>query len=157
VNSYSEIDVTFLLSSAGYAGKDLDEIQPHFSSELDAVVGLKWYPTAMGPETWTLLISAGVPIAFFLKKFGDLLAADLYKWSKESLRKFFNSRPNNSGFLTFKFGDVTVLCWAPLEAIESTELIALLGTVDPQKAKSWHLEFNQATGKFRIEPDVSQI
>jgi len=145
--------IELLLSTAGFRGRDLEDIRPDFETERDVSVGLKWYPSATGPETWTLAVAVGVPLAVFLNKFGDLLAADLYAWAKKKLAPFFASRTYPSGFLHIELGDIEFHCSHPLEALSSTEFIALLKQADPSKAKEWHLEYDEAARTFTVRPE----
>lgn len=152
MKTLTEPRMMLLLSSVGFRGGDLDSLHPSFATERDVSVGLRWYPCATGPDSWTLAIAIGLPIAAFLKKFGELVAADLYDWSKEKLAAFFATRPHHAGFLHIELGDVEIYCWHPIEVIESKELLELLKQVDPSKAKVWHLEYIAADGRFTVSP-----
>ena len=148
--------IALLLSSAGFKGQDLDLLLPPFSTDYDTTVGLKWYPSATGPETWTLAIAAGISLAAFLKKFSDLLATDIYNWAKTCLKEFFSDRPHNHGSLVIELDGITLLSHQPIEVLASVDLLATLATIDPSLAKVWEIEYDVRTDTTSVKPSADQ-
>lgn len=144
--------IALLLSSTAFNGQDVDFLLPPFSTDYDTTVGLKWYPSATGPETWTLAIAAGISLAAFLKKFSELLATDIYSWAKTSLKQFFSDRPHNHGTLTIELDGLTLLSHQPVEVLASVDLLAALATIDPSIAKVWEIEYDASIDTISVKP-----
>lgn len=153
MNTTTHPTIRLTLSTAGFKGADLDEVMPDFQTERDVSVALKWFPSATGPETWTLVIAAGMSLGGFLQKFGELIAEDIHSWSKKNLKSFFKKRPNNHGTLVIDLESITIYSDTPIETIESGDLISVLSSIDPTEASSWTIDYNPTTGKLTISPD----
>jgi hypothetical protein len=139
-----------------FKGADLDGLIPDFSTERDVSVGLKWFPCATGPETWTLVVAASLPLAAFLKKFGDLLAADLYTWVKSKLGEFFSQRPNSQGFLVIELESVVLRSASPVEVLSCDELVATLATIDLSSSTDWEIIYDSETCSISFKPSKAQ-
>lgn len=144
--------IKLTLSSVGFKGADLDTLMPDFSTERDVLVGLRWFPCASGPETWTLVIAASLPLAAFLKKFGELLATDLYGWAKTKLGDFFSTKPNNHGRLVIELETVTVHSDSPVEVLRCDDLASKLATIDLSCSRDWEIVYDPETGLISVKP-----
>ena len=144
--------IKLTLSSVGFKGADLDKLMPDFSTERDVLVGLRWFPSATGPETWTLVIAASLPLAAFLKKFGDLLATDLYGWAKTKLGDFFTARPNNHGRLVIELETATLHSDSPVEVLSCNKLVQTLATIDLSCATDWEVVYDPQTSLISVKP-----
>ncbi|MBL5976310.1 hypothetical protein JAO85_03410 [Comamonas sp. NyZ500] len=147
------VKIELLLSSVGFRGSDLDSLSPPFETEYDTRIGLKWYPSATGPDTWTIVLTAvGIPSALFAKKFAELLATDIYNWAKDSLKRFFANKPHNSGMLELKLDDVHLYSLTPLEVLTSSDLVPILQGTDLTLAKEWEILVDPSSGKITLRP-----
>ena len=152
MNQDVQPSIKLTLSSVGFKGADLDTLVPDFSTERDVLVGLRWFPCASGPETWTLVIAASLPLAAFLKKFGDLLATDLYGWAKTKLEDFFSTKPNNHGKLVIELESVTVHSDSPVEVLSCDKLASTLATIDLSCATDWEVVYDPETSLISVKP-----
>jgi hypothetical protein len=151
------VKIELLLSSVGFRGSDLDSLAPPFETEHDTRIGLKWYPSATGPDTWTIVLTVvGVPAALFAKKFAELLATDIYNWAKDSLRGFFSKRPHNSGMLEIKLDDVYIYSLSPLDVLTARDLVPALLAVELKQSKEWEILVDAATGRITFRQAAEQ-
>jgi hypothetical protein len=147
--------ITLLLSSAGFKGADIDQLLPPFETDYETTVGLRWFPSATGPETWTLAIAAGLTLGAFLKKFAELLATDIYGWSKTSLQKFFSDKPHSHGTLIIELDGVSVFSRQPIPVLASVDFLETLSSIDPLISSEWEIEYEPATDTISVKPAES--
>jgi len=83
--SQDKNEIELLLNSSGFSGDDVQELLPDFITERVTKVGLTWYPSVDGPESFTLIVTTGLLLAEFAKEIVKSLSKDLYDWSKEKI------------------------------------------------------------------------
>jgi len=142
--------ISLLLSSVGFKGNDIDALLPPFATDYETTVGLKWFPCATGPETWVLEIVKHIPIAVFVSKLAELIAADVYSWLKTTLKDFFADRPNNFGSLVLELEGVTVVSNQPIEVLTSTQLATVLIQIDSEVSKVWEITYDESTDTLSV-------
>ncbi|MBA2239215.1 MAG: hypothetical protein H0W24_11030 [Lysobacter sp.] len=153
----NDVKIELLLSSVGFRGSDLEGLSPPFETEYDTRIGLKWYASATGPDTWAIIITVvGVPAALFAKKFAELLATDIYNWAKGALKRFFSEKPHNSGMLEIKLDDVYIYSLSPLDVLTSSELVPVLLATHLTKAKEWEIFIDPDTRQITLRPSAEE-
>lgn len=150
------------LNSAGFSGRDVDELLPEFITDRDTTVGLTWYSSANGPESLSILVAIYAAVSIVAGEFLKKLAADMYGWSKNKLLKTLASKRHPDCFISIKFDDVEVyfhevgLFSSPnagqviLAFFE--ELPGLLLKVDPMRCKLWQISRDVSGSAWQIRP-----
>lgn len=151
----SDLKIDLFLNGAGFRAADLEELMPPFMADYDARLGVQWMPSANGPESWTLVIAAGILAAEFGKKFAAKAAEDIYGWLKKKVGPFMARRPNSHGFTKVEFQDVTILVWEDAEFRTIRDLAEVIAKVDPTISKLWHVTVDPDSKTMVIEPDLS--
>ncbi len=152
----NDLKIDFFLSSAGFKVADLEELMPPFMTDYDTRVGLRWMPSATGPESWTLAIVVGILAAEFGKKFAAKMAEDIYGWLKNTVGPFMARRANSHGLTTIRCNDLTVIVWEDAEFRTIRDLAEVLTKVDPAVSKVWHVSVDPDKKTMIIEPDLSE-
>jgi hypothetical protein len=155
---YIEHSIDLWLNAAGYKGADIDEILPDFMIERNVTASLAYEPAHSGPESWAITIVVSLVASEFLKEFVKNLSNDLYSWSKQKLRPFFQKKPSASGIIRLQLKDAEISCpyWSVnnsdklLDFLEN--LPSLVEKIDPKKSKLWEAHFTEDSKSWEIKP-----
>jgi hypothetical protein len=150
--------IEILLNSAGYKGRDLDELLPEFITERDSQIGLFWQSSANGPESWIIVIGIVAIFSKVTDVFLDKLFEDLYEYSKSKLKKFFNKRPNNYGSIFVEFNDFKISCYGYYVPSDKfldffSEIPNLVKFLDSEKGYEWFVKYDEKLNEWKISPD----
>ena len=157
-----EQSIELKLNSAGFKGEEIDEILPDFITERNTTIGLTWYPSVDGPESFTLIITVSILAAEFAKEFVKNLSKDLYSWTKEKVLPLLKRKQNPDGYVIIKLADVEIHYHDQslfdeesgglyyLDFLE--KLPQLINAVDPSLGDRWEISFNQERGAWVVEP-----
>jgi hypothetical protein len=158
------VDLRF--NSAGFTGSDLDELLPDFVTERDTNVGLTWYPSATGPESFTLAVIAAVALSAFVGEFSKKLSEDLYSWSKSKLSKVLSRKRYPDCAIVIKLDDIELLFHdeqlfddpdAPsLLAGFFAAVPALLLSVNPAKGRFWIASHDRSSSVWTVSVDADR-
>lgn len=152
-------EIELLLNSTGFSGDDVQELLPDFITERFTKVGLTWYPSADGPESFTLIITTSLLLAEFAKEFVKSLSKDLYDWSKGKIIPLLKRKNFPNGVIIVECKDAQIY-YHELSDIKGEnenfstfikELPDLLEKVDPNIGKNWEATFNTEKGIWSIE------
>lgn len=155
------VDLRF--NSAGFTGSDLDELLPDFVTERDTNVGLTWYPSASGPESFTLAVIAAVAVSAFVGEFGKKLSEDLYAWSKSRLSKVLSRKRYPDCAIVIKLDDIELLFHDEqlFDDPDAANLIAdffnavpkLLLSINSTKGRFWIASHDRSSGSWTVSVD----
>lgn len=151
MNSYNQHKIELKLNATGYKGEEINDLLPKFMTERDTVIGLTWYPSAEGPESFALDILFYGGLIFFTKAFLEELAKDLYKWVKEKIKPLLNKKEQAFGVMCMKFNDVEIFYYTSgedewLSLLE--KLPEIVTKVKPELSNEWEIEFKE--GRFAV-------
>ena len=96
------------LNSAGFKGADVDALLPDFITDRETSVGLTWYPSANGPESFSVLLTVYAALSIVAGEFLKKLGEDLYQWSKRKLLNTLKTKTYPSCYIEIKLDDVKV-------------------------------------------------
>ncbi|MGL4611095.1 MAG: hypothetical protein ACRCYY_15695 [Trueperaceae bacterium] len=153
-----ETSIELWLNAAGYNGSDIDDIKPDFMAKHNVTISLSIEPAHSGAESWAITILVGLVVTEFLKEFAKNLSKDLYNWSKQKLRPFFEKKPSASGSIRLKLKDVDIGC--PYWYVDNSnklfdfleQLPNLVKKVDPKKSNAWDAHFTEESKAWEIKP-----
>lgn len=153
------------LNSAGFRGADVDKLLPDFITERKTTVGLSWYSSVNGPESFSVLLTVGALWAAATGSgFLQALGADLYKWAKEKLLVVLRTKRHPDCYISIKFDDIEVFFHEDGLFSEPNagdvlvdffgQLPQLLGQIEPSASKVWEISRGDAVGTWQIKPAV---
>jgi hypothetical protein len=156
------IELSF--NSTGYKGKDIDDVLPDFITERNTSVGLTWYRSVEGPESFTLVIVISVLVAEIAKGFIGELGKDLYQWTKSKLIPLFKKKTYPVGHILVQMNDVGLDYYIELSDDNSREELAsffkdiayILAQMDASKGSEWVVEFNKENKSWILQPVESR-
>lgn len=150
------------LNSTGFSGADVEDLLPDFITERETSVGLTWYRSANGPESFSILLTIYAALGVVAGEFIKELATDLYSWGKQKLLNNLRSKRYPDCYISIKLDDVEVffheedLFTDPeagkviLNVFET--LPSLLPLIDASKSKSWEIFRRKADGQLLVKP-----
>lgn len=158
------VDLRF--NSAGFTGSDLDELLPDFVTERDTNVGLTWYSSATGPESFALAVIAAVAVSAFVGEFGKKLSEDLYSWSKSKLSRVLSRKRYPDCAIVIKLDDIELLFHDEqlFDSPDASNVIAgffavvpkLLLSVNPSKGRFWIASHDRSNGAWTVSIDADR-
>lgn len=153
-------EIELLLNSAGYSGEDVQELLPDFITERYTKVGLTWYPSVDGPESFTLIITTSLLLAEFGKEFVKNLSKDLYKWSKKKIIPLLKRKSSPNGVIIIESANAQIY-YHELTDIKNEndekfsvflkDLPKIISEVDPNIGKNWEASFDKEKGVWTVE------
>jgi hypothetical protein len=163
--SYIYSSVVIELNSAGFRGTDIDALLPDFVTERKTTVGLTWYSSVNGPESFTVALAVGSFCAAAVASgFLEALGADMYKWAKHKLLSVLRSKRHPDCYISLKFDDMEMffhedgLFSEPnagdvlLDFFE--QLSNLVLQMDAHQSKTWEVSRDPTAGTWLIRPFV---
>jgi hypothetical protein len=158
---YIEHTIELHLNSTGYKAEELQELLPDFITERHTVVGLTWYPSANGPESFTLAITIGILLAEFGKEFVKNLSKDLYEWTKNKIVPLLQTKNSPEGIVIIKFKDAEIRYFDESKFSEDTEKLSLfiqeiphfINKIDSSVGANWSVRFDNEKNAFVVEAD----
>ncbi|HQU81787.1 MAG TPA: hypothetical protein PKY59_01595 [Pyrinomonadaceae bacterium] len=166
--SQEKNEIELLLNSAGFSGNDVEELLPDFITERYTKVGLTWYPSVDGPESFTLIITTSLLLAEFGKEFVKNLSKDLYEWSKGKIIPLLKKKNSPNGVIIVESANAQIYYHELTDLKENNEnfsaflkdLPKIITEVNPDIGKNWEVTFNEKTGFWTVEKteyDANQI
>jgi len=157
---YVSHSIELKLNSSGYRGEDVDEILPDFITDRNTTVGLTWYPSYEGPESFTLIIVVSIFAAELAKGFISELSKDLYEWSKSRLIHLFKKKNYPVGHILIKLNDLELECLIEPKAEKGDDrflelfqvLPKVLDHTAPHQVKDWELYFDENLNSWAVRP-----
>lgn len=157
-NLQHSIELRF--NSTGYKGQELQEVLPDFITERDTTIGLTWYSSANGPESWNLVIkiAEGLLVTKLAEGFINELGKDLYSWVKTKLTSLLRKKNHPIGYIIFEFSDIQVVY--ELESLPNDhsenfaelfqQLPQILANIDPEKSAEWEIKFDPKSSQWSV-------
>ena len=156
--SQTKNEVELLLNSSGFTGEDVQNLLPDFITERYTKVGLTWYPSVDGPESFTLIITTSLLLAEFSKEFVKNLSKDLYDWSKKKIIPLLKRKNYPNGVIIVECANAQIYYHDASNFKDDDkfsefikELPDLLHEVDPNIGKNWEASFDTKKGIWSIE------
>lgn len=159
---YIQHSIEIRLNSTGYQGHDVDLILPDFITDRQTTVGLTWYPSYNGPESFTIYMAIAAGIGMFCGKFVELLASDLYAWCKEKLLNLVAKKIHPDCSITIKLEDVEIYFHDEdlfdsdlagdilLEFFKKIPELVLL--VKHEESKLWQISYDRENSTWLVIP-----
>lgn len=151
------------LNSQGYKGEEIDKILPDFMANRETMVGLSWYPSIYGPESYELIIQIGILFSLLSKSFLNELSKDLYHWVKSKLVKLFQKKKQSNGFIHIEFKDVKIDFYTESNKFNETQVLLnffkylseIIFCIDPNLSIEWKVYWDDSLQKFISKPIIS--
>jgi hypothetical protein len=152
--------IRLAFNTSGFNGNDLNLALPTFMSERATTVGLTWWPSAHGPEFYTLLIVASGIASAVATSFFSELGKDLYAWSKDRLNNLLSAKRFPVGQITLRSDDCELVAYLEGKAEIDEAVLALvaLAARRPSTATgTYHVDFDPANDSWIAAPAPKQI